>query len=74
MNKLLKLMSVAWFVNFVLFTTSLFLLHYCDSIGHWSAGAWVAVNFTLGLTKLVLTISVIVNITKNGIDGDKNKH
>lgn len=40
--------------NTVLFTTSVFLFNYTNSVGHWSDGAWEVISVTTGLVKFVV--------------------
>ena len=71
MSKLLKLITCAWFVNLIVFTVSLFLRDYFVSYGHWSASSWDSVFFTSAITKMCLSMAIVVYIVESGYDGMK---
>ena len=71
MSKVFKFIVSAWFVNLIVFTTSLFLWHYYEHVNHWSEGAWEAIFSTSLFTKIALSVSVGVYICEYGVDGNK---
>lgn len=73
MSNILKALTVAWFVNLILFTVSLFLWNYYDHIGHWSEGAWEGIFGTSVMTKMFLSAAIGVYIMDHGLDGLKNE-
>jgi len=67
MRKIIKLLLSAWTINLVVFTSTLFIHGYYDSIGHWSETAWDGILFTSVLTKIVLSICLVASSVDHGI-------
>ncbi len=68
MSRELKLVGIAWFVNLILFTVSLFLWSYYDHVDHWSVDAWRAIYSTSALTKVALSFIGVALFTNGGLN------
>ncbi len=68
MTTKLKIISIAWLINLVVFTVSLFLWNYYDHIDHWSESAWEAIYATSTLTKVALSLVGVALFLDGGLN------
>lgn len=56
----IKIVSLAWVVNMIYLTTSIWAYYYCLNINHWASGPLYMMCWSGSIMKVVLSGMVIV--------------